>query len=36
MLTFSDKRFVDTVIPLDRNEPAANMIDGKVTVVIRI
>jgi hypothetical protein len=35
-VTFADKRVVETVIRLDRNEPAANLIDGKVTVVIRI
>ena len=34
-VTFSDKRIVETLIRLDRNEPAANLIDGKVTVVIR-
>jgi HlyD family secretion protein len=35
-ITFADKRVVEIVIRLERNEPAANLIDGKVTVVIRI
>jgi HlyD family secretion protein len=35
-VTFADKRVVEIVIRLERNEPAANLIDGKVTVVIRI
>jgi HlyD family secretion protein len=35
-LTFADKRIVETLIRLDRNEPAANLIGGKVRVVIQI
>ncbi|HWE84693.1 MAG TPA: efflux RND transporter periplasmic adaptor subunit [Terracidiphilus sp.] len=34
-VSFSDKRIVETVIRLDRNEPAANLIGGKVIVVIQ-
>jgi HlyD family secretion protein len=33
-VTFADKRIIETVIVLDRNEPAAKLIGGKVTVVI--
>jgi HlyD family secretion protein len=35
-VTFADKRIVETLIRLDQNEPAANLIGGKVTVVIQI
>jgi len=35
-VTFADKRVIETVIRLDRNQPAANLIDGKVTVIIQI
>jgi HlyD family secretion protein len=34
-VTFSDKRIVETVIRLDQNEPAANLIGGRVIVVIQ-
>jgi HlyD family secretion protein len=34
-VTFSDKRIVETLIRLDRNEPAANLIGGRVIVVIQ-
>jgi HlyD family secretion protein len=34
-VSFSDKRIVETVIRLDRNEPAAKLIGGKVIVVIQ-
>ena len=33
-VTFSDKRIVETLIRLDQNEPAANLIGGRVIVVI--
>jgi HlyD family secretion protein len=33
-VSFSDKRVVETLIRLDRNEPAANLIGGRVIVVI--
>ena len=33
-VSFADKRIVETLIRLDQNEPAANLIGGKVTVVI--
>jgi HlyD family secretion protein len=33
-VTFADKRIVETLIRLDQNEPAANLIGGKVIVVI--
>jgi HlyD family secretion protein len=35
-VTFSDKRVVETLIRLDQNEPAANLIGGRVIVVIQI
>lgn len=34
-VTFSDKRIVETLIRLDQNEPAANLIGGRVIVVIQ-
>jgi HlyD family secretion protein len=34
-VSFSDKRVVETLIRLDQNEPAANLIGGKVIVVIQ-
>jgi HlyD family secretion protein len=34
-VTFSDKRIVETLIRLDRNDPAANLIGGRVIVVIQ-
>lgn len=34
-VTFSDKRIVETQIRLDQNEPAANLIGGRVIVVIQ-
>jgi HlyD family secretion protein len=34
-VAFSDKRVVETLIRLDRNEPAANLIGGRVVVVIQ-
>ena len=34
-VSFSDNRTVETTIRLDQNEPAANLIGGKVTVVIQ-
>ena len=34
-VSFADKRIVETLIRLDRNEPAANLIGGKVIVVIQ-
>jgi HlyD family secretion protein len=34
-VSFSDKRVVETLIRLDRNQPAANLIGGKVIVVIQ-
>jgi HlyD family secretion protein len=34
-VSFSDNRIVETTIRLDQNEPAANLIGGKVTVVIQ-
>jgi HlyD family secretion protein len=34
-VTFTDKRVIETLIRLDRNEPAADLIGGKVTVVIQ-
>jgi len=34
-VTFADKRIVETLIRLDRNEPAANLIGGKVRVVFQ-
>jgi HlyD family secretion protein len=34
-VTFSDKRIVETVIRLDRNQPAASLIGGRVIVVIQ-
>jgi len=33
-VTFSDKRIVETLVRLDQNEPAANLIGGRVIVVI--
>ena len=35
-VSFADKRIVETLIRLDQNEPAANLIGGKVIVVIQI
>ncbi len=34
-VSFADKRVVETLIRLDRNEPAAKLIGGKVIVVIQ-
>jgi HlyD family secretion protein len=34
-VSFADKRVVEALIRLDRNEPAANLIGGKVIVVIQ-
>jgi HlyD family secretion protein len=34
-VTFSDKRVVETLIRLDQNDPAANLIGGRVIVVIQ-
>jgi len=34
-VSFSDKRVVETLIRLDQNEPAANLIGGRVIVVIQ-
>lgn len=34
-VTFSDKRIIETWIRLDQNEPAANLIGGRVIVVIQ-
>ena len=34
-VSFSDNRIVETTIRLDQTEPAANLIGGKVTVVIQ-
>lgn len=34
-VSFSDRRVVETLIRLDRNEPAANLIGGRVIVVIQ-
>jgi HlyD family secretion protein len=34
-VSFADKRVVETLIRLDQNEPAANLIGGKVIVVIQ-
>jgi len=34
-VTFSDKRVVETLIRLDSNDPAANLIGGRVIVVIQ-
>jgi len=34
-VSFSDKRVVETLIRLDQSEPAANLIGGKVIVVIQ-
>jgi HlyD family secretion protein len=34
-VTFSDKRIVETLIRLDENEPAADLIGGRVIVVIQ-
>jgi HlyD family secretion protein len=34
-VTFSDKRIVETLIRLDRNDPAANLIGGRVIVIIQ-
>ena len=34
-VTFADKRVIETLIRLDQNEPAANLIGGKVIVVIQ-
>jgi len=34
-VTFSDKRIVETLIRLDQNEPAADLIGGRVIVVIQ-
>ena len=34
-VSFSDKRIVETLIRLDQNEPAANLIGGRVIVVIQ-
>jgi HlyD family secretion protein len=34
-VTFSDKRIVETLIRLDQNGPAANLIGGRVIVVIQ-
>jgi HlyD family secretion protein len=34
-VSFSDKRIVETLIRLDRNEPSANLIGGRVIVVIQ-
>jgi HlyD family secretion protein len=34
-VTFSDNRIIEALIRLDRNEPAADLIGGKVTVVIQ-
>jgi len=34
-VTFSDKRVVETLIRLDQNQPAANLIGGRVIVVIQ-
>jgi HlyD family secretion protein len=34
-VTFSDRRVVETLIRLDQNQPAANLIGGRVIVVIQ-
>ena len=34
-VSFSDKRIVETLIRLDQNEPACNLIGGRVIVVIQ-
>ncbi|MGA2217769.1 MAG: efflux RND transporter periplasmic adaptor subunit [Terracidiphilus sp.] len=34
-VTFSDKRIIETLIRLDQNEPASNLIGGRVIVVIQ-